>query len=98
MSELVEICCALKAAVVNQDEKEKGLRAILNFGHTYGHAIEKCTNYDTYTHGEAVSMGMVMALKLALKKDLITKEYFHTCIDLIKSDVFNFKKNCIWIQ
>ena len=57
MSRLVETCCTLKACVVNQDETEKGLRAILNFGHTYAHAIENLTNYTVYTHGEAVAMG-----------------------------------------
>ena len=47
--ELVEYCCKLKAVVVNQDEKESGLRTILNFGHTIGHAIEKCTNFEIFT-------------------------------------------------
>lgn len=56
-----------KAWVVSQDEKEKGLRAALNYGHTFGHVIENETNYDTYLHGEAVGIGMVMANKLAVK-------------------------------
>jgi len=53
--------CALKARVVEQDEHEGGLRAILNFGHTVGHALESLTLYRTYTHGEAVALGMVSA-------------------------------------
>lgn len=53
--------CALKARVVEQDEHEGGLRAILNFGHTVGHALEAITQYRTYTHGEAIALGMVSA-------------------------------------
>ena len=56
-----------KAWVVSQDEKEKGLRAALNYGHTFGHVIENETNYNTYLHGEAVGIGMVMANALACK-------------------------------
>ena len=53
--------CALKARVVEQDEHEGGLRAILNFGHTVGHALESLTQYRAYTHGEAIALGMVSA-------------------------------------
>ena len=53
--------CALKARVVEQDEHEGGLRAILNFGHTVGHALESLTQYRIYTHGEAIALGMVSA-------------------------------------
>ncbi len=56
-----------KAAVVSQDEKEKGIRAALNYGHTFGHVIEKETQYKTYLHGEAVGIGMVMANRLSLE-------------------------------
>ncbi len=55
--------CTLKAQVVEEDEFDTGKRMILNFGHTYGHAIEKKYNFSTYTHGEAVASGMVMAAK-----------------------------------
>ena len=57
--------CEIKAMVVSSDEREKGLRAILNFGHTIGHAIETITCYKKYRHGEAVAMGMVCAARLA---------------------------------
>ena len=53
--------CAVKARVVEEDEREDGLRAILNFGHTVGHALESLTHYETYTHGEAIALGMVSA-------------------------------------
>jgi 3-dehydroquinate synthetase len=53
--------CEIKAEVVGQDEREAGLRAILNFGHTFGHAIESGLGYGEWLHGEAVGCGMVMA-------------------------------------
>ncbi|MEW6534478.1 MAG: 3-dehydroquinate synthase [Candidatus Auribacterota bacterium] len=56
--------CAIKAEVVEQDEQESGLRAILNFGHTVGHALESITSYGTYVHGEAVAIGMITACTL----------------------------------
>ena len=66
------------------DEKESGLRKILNYGHTYGHALEKLTNYKKYTHGETVIEGILFALKLAHNLNLIDKEYKFLCEDLIK--------------
>lgn len=83
ISQLVKICCELKAAVVNQDETEKGLRAILNLGHTFAHAIENLTNYTTYTHGEAVAIGLKMAFNLAVKENLINEEYKENALGLI---------------
>ncbi|MFH1540394.1 MAG: 3-dehydroquinate synthase [Elusimicrobiota bacterium] len=68
--------CQLKKRVVEFDEKEcekHGLRIILNFGHTIGHAIESATNYKTYLHGEAISIGMVCASKIALELGLFSK-------------------------
>ena len=59
-------CCQLKAEVVRQDEREElGLRAVLNYGHTFGHALEAATGYGTLLHGEAVSIGMLCASRLA---------------------------------
>jgi len=63
--------CELKAAVVGRDEKEAGLRAILNFGHTFGHAIEAGTGYGTWLHGEAVGCGMALAAELSQRLGLI---------------------------
>lgn len=85
LKELIKICCILKADVVNQDEKENGLRAILNFGHTYAHAIEKITNYTKYTHGEAVSIGMKLIFDLALSLKNIDKCYYEKSVGLINS-------------
>ncbi|NCF44120.1 MAG: 3-dehydroquinate synthase, partial [Proteobacteria bacterium] len=58
--------CASKAKVVSEDERESGRRAILNFGHTFGHAIEKLAGYGQWLHGEAVAIGMVMAAQLSV--------------------------------
>jgi 3-dehydroquinate synthase len=57
--------CELKARIVAEDERESGARALLNFGHTFGHAIEAATGYGTWLHGEAVAAGMVMAVELS---------------------------------
>ena len=59
MEKIVAVCCAQKALVVEADEHDTGERMVLNFGHTIGHAVEKCFHYDKYTHGEAVGIGMV---------------------------------------
>ncbi|HWG68663.1 MAG TPA: 3-dehydroquinate synthase [Steroidobacteraceae bacterium] len=63
--------CEIKAAVVARDEREQNLRAILNFGHTFGHAIEAATAYRRYLHGEAVSLGMLIAADLSQRLGLI---------------------------
>jgi len=63
-----------KADVVEKDEKEHGLRAALNYGHTFGHVVENETQYKKYLHGEAVAIGMVMANELAVKLGLMSKD------------------------
>jgi 3-dehydroquinate synthase len=63
--------CEIKATVVAKDEREQNLRAILNFGHTFGHAIEAATAYQTFLHGEAVAVGMLMAADLSRRLGLI---------------------------
>ncbi|NER47386.1 MAG: 3-dehydroquinate synthase [Symploca sp. SIO1A3] len=66
--------CQAKADVVSKDEKEAGLRAILNYGHTIGHAVESLTGYKLVNHGEAVAIGMVAAGKIAVKLQLWQEE------------------------
>ena len=61
----IQRSCELKAEIVAEDEREGGRRAILNFGHTFGHAIERCQGYGDWLHGEAVAAGMVMAAQLS---------------------------------
>ncbi len=68
---MIQSCCQCKADIVAQDEKEAGLRALLNLGHTFGHAIEAEQGYGVWLHGEAVAAGMVLAAKLAVNKELL---------------------------
>lgn len=65
LSEAIRVSCATKAAIVARDEREQGDRALLNFGHTFGHAIEAATEYKTWLHGEAVAAGMATAATAA---------------------------------
>ena len=75
LAHAVKRSCEIKAWVVAQDERESNLRAILNFGHTFGHAIETGLGYGTWLHGEAVGCGMVMAADLSVRLGLITQGY-----------------------
>ncbi|MEK7413749.1 MAG: 3-dehydroquinate synthase, partial [Planctomycetota bacterium] len=77
----VKRCCEIKASVVGQDERESGLRAILNFGHTFGHAIEAGLGYGEWLHGEAVGCGMVMAAELSNRLGFIDA----ACVARLKS-------------
>lgn len=75
LSYIISKCCELKAEVVSSDEREEsGLRAILNLGHTFGHAIETATEFGKFHHGEAVSIGMVMAAKFAVLQNMMDEK------------------------
>ena len=75
IGKIVARCCEVKAEVVRRDEREGGLRGILNFGHTLGHAIENVAGYGEYLHGEAVAIGMVYAARLSVSlKGLSVKD------------------------
>jgi 3-dehydroquinate synthase len=65
LADVIARCCEIKAEVVSQDETESGLRAILNFGHTVGHALEAVSQFGRYLHGEAIAIGQVAAAKLS---------------------------------
>ena len=65
LASVIARCCVIKAEIVGQDEKESGLRAILNFGHTIGHALEAISRYGKYLHGEAISIGQVAAANIS---------------------------------
>jgi 3-dehydroquinate synthase len=75
LAHAVKRSCEIKAGVVAKDERESDLRAILNFGHTFGHAIEAGLGYGKWLHGEAVGCGMVMAVDLSQRLGLITADY-----------------------
>ena len=71
LAEAIERSCANKARVVAADEREAGLRAILNLGHTFGHAIETAQGYGQWLHGEAVAVGMLLAAELSARRGLL---------------------------
>lgn len=81
---VVQRSCEIKAWVVSQDEKESGLRAILNFGHTFGHAIEAGMGYGKWLHGEGVAAGMVMAAELSRRLGLIDADFVQRLTKLIR--------------
>ncbi|MCQ2754662.1 MAG: 3-dehydroquinate synthase, partial [bacterium] len=79
---VISNCLNLKSAVVNVDEKEGGLRKILNFGHTLAHALETITGYRKYTHGQAVVYGMFFIFEWAYSQNMITYSYYKLAMDL----------------
>ncbi|MGM9516400.1 3-dehydroquinate synthase [Roseateles sp. DB2] len=83
LAQAVQRSCEIKAWVVGQDERESGLRAILNFGHTFGHAIETGLGYGEWLHGEAVGCGMVMASDLSVRMGLMPAEFLARMTSLI---------------
>lgn len=74
ISHVIARCVEIKASVVERDERESGVRAVLNYGHTFAHAIEKITDYKKFLHGEAVAIGMVMANALARRLGKLSDE------------------------
>ncbi|MDE2606176.1 MAG: 3-dehydroquinate synthase [Burkholderiales bacterium] len=83
LAHAVRRSCEIKAEVVGQDERESGLRAILNFGHTFGHAIEAGLGYGQWLHGEAVGCGMVMALQLSRRLGLVDEAFVQRVTALV---------------
>lgn len=77
-------CVQLKANIVSKDEKESGIRAVLNYGHTFAHVIENQTSYSQFLHGEAVAIGMNMANTLALNLGLISSDFKDEIKDVLK--------------
>ena len=89
LEKIITICLKLKSSVVEADEKEKGLRKILNLGHTFGHALEEETKYKRFTHGFAVVLGLMYVFNMALKKGLVSREYYDEAFKLIND--FGYK-------
>ena len=102
LSEVVKQCCLLKADVVSKDEKESGLREILNFGHTIGHAIE--TKFDfKLLHGECVALGMIAVMELGRKRGDVTQQQLEQVKELLEyfklpTYVNNISKQSIYEQ
>ena len=91
IEKLIHESVKTKAKIVTEDEKELGIRAILNFGHTYGHAIEAKNNYKNILHGEAVAMGMRMASKMSMLEGHINETAYKKIIDVF--DTLCLSKN-----
>lgn len=83
LTEVIARCCQCKAEIVAEDEKESGKRALLNLGHTFGHAIEAEQGYGVWLHGEAVATGMVLASKLAEHRGLLSASEYRRIEALI---------------
>ena len=84
MRHVISVCCQIKARIVAEDEKEQGVRKILNYGHTIGHALEIVTDYKEYTHGEAVLIGMHVEARMARELEMIDQEYCRQILSLIE--------------
>lgn len=85
LTEVVEKCVSIKTQVVAMDEKDKGIRKILNFGHTIGHGIESLYDFNRYKHGEAIILGMMYESFISKEMGLIDEEYFCEIIQTLKS-------------
>lgn len=96
LAKMIERSCRIKADIVSQDEKEQGVRAWLNLGHTFGHAIERCLGYGELLHGEAVAIGMVMAADFAAEQGMLpikhAKQIHHLISDFeLPTTLINYK-------
>jgi len=83
IANLIYRCCKLKAEVITKDEKETGIRSILNFGHTVGHALESYTNYKFYLHGEAVAIGSLAIISYLVERGILNKNVLREFDDII---------------
>ena len=82
---IIEESIKTKSKIVTKDEKESGIRAILNFGHTFGHAIEAKNNYKNITHGAAITLGMIIASKISFFEGHISKYQLDNIINMVSS-------------
>lgn len=87
LQDIIARCSEIKARIVSTDEREQGQRALLNLGHTFGHAIENLTGYQHYTHGEAVAIGIVYAARTACLLEMIS----HQDLDRIRQLITAYK-------
>ncbi|WP_445427921.1 3-dehydroquinate synthase [Alishewanella sp. HL-SH05] len=85
LAQMIKHCCKMKADIVSRDETEQGDRALLNLGHTFGHAIEAFLGYGEWLHGEAVAVGMVMAAKLAQSRGWLSDNDLTQTIALLQA-------------
>ena len=90
LEQMIYVSCNIKREVVEKDPKEKGDRALLNYGHTLGHAIEKLMNFKLY-HGECVTLGMIAALRISVNRGDIDEGAYNDAIDMFK--LYDFPLN-----
>lgn len=83
LEQMIYVSCNIKREVVEKDPKEKGDRALLNYGHTLGHAIEKLMNFTLY-HGECVTLGMIAALRISVNRGYISQKEYEDVLDMFK--------------
>jgi 3-dehydroquinate synthase len=93
LSEIVRRCLVVKGSVVSGDFREKGMRAVLNLGHTFGHALESCTGFTGWTHGEAVAWGIGRAVAAGTALGLTDTYYAERVIDLLRSYGYRLESN-----
>ncbi|MCK9526451.1 MAG: 3-dehydroquinate synthase [Limnochordia bacterium] len=91
ISKVITRCCEIKAEIVAEDEKDEGIRRILNHGHTIGHALEAATEFQQYTHGEAVLIGMQIEALMARELGLLDQGYCGEILTLIERTGMGFK-------
>ncbi len=91
LCQAIRVSCTIKAEIVALDEHESGIRAILNLGHTFGHAIEATMGYGKWLHGEAVAVGMVMAADLSLRHGWIDETVKQRAIDILEKSSLPIK-------
>ncbi len=85
LASVIARCCAIKADIVSRDEREGGIRAILNLGHTFGHAIEKEQGFGKWLHGEAVAAGMVMATRISVSRGHVSSDVLDDLLMFLKT-------------
>lgn len=85
LEKIIFRCVQMKADIVAKDEREQGIRALLNFGHTFGHAIEAGLGYGTFLHGEAIAVGMLMASDLSAKRGFLKSQEVQKIAEVFKS-------------
>jgi 3-dehydroquinate synthase len=83
LERIIVTSCSIKARIVEMDEREENQRAVLNFGHTIGHALEAATNYQRFLHGEAVAVGMVKAAMLSVQHGFCDQQSFERILKII---------------
>ena len=97
LADVIARCCAIKADVVKRDEREGGVRAILNFGHTFGHAIEKEQGFGVWLHGEAVAAGMAIAARISAGRGAIEPGTVAALTGFLQASLFLPMHPMVWV-